>query len=57
MIEDIGSGLNTNRRGLRKLIELARKRQIDAIMVAFKDRQLDLDLSILKNYSKPMEYQ
>jgi len=38
VIKDIGSGLNTNRKGLKRLIELARKRQIDAVVVAYKDR-------------------
>ncbi|RLF21118.1 MAG: IS607 family transposase [Thermoprotei archaeon] len=38
VIKDIASGLKEDRRGLRKLIEMARKRQIDAIVVAYKDR-------------------
>ncbi len=37
-IKDIGSGLKEDRRGLKKLIELAKRRQIDAIVVAYKDR-------------------
>ncbi|BDB98056.1 IS607 family transposase [Saccharolobus caldissimus] len=37
-IKDIGSGLKEDRRGLKKLIELARRRQIDAIVIAYKDR-------------------
>ena len=37
-VKDIGSGLKEDRRGLKKLIELARRRQIDAIVVAYKDR-------------------
>ena len=38
VVKDIASGLKEDRRGLRKLIELARKRQIDAVVVAYKDR-------------------
>ena len=37
-IKDIGSGLKDDRRGLKKLIELAKKRQIDTVVVAYKDR-------------------
>jgi excisionase family DNA binding protein len=36
-VTDIGSGINTKRRGLWKLIEMARRRQIDAVVVAYKD--------------------
>jgi len=38
IVRDIASGLKEDRRGLRKLIEMARKRQIDAVVVAYKDR-------------------
>ena len=37
-VTDIGSGINTKRRGLWRLIEMARRRQIDAVVVAYKDR-------------------
>ncbi len=37
-VTDIGSGINAKRRGLWKLIDLARKRQVDAVIVAYKDR-------------------
>jgi len=37
-VKDIGSGLKEDRRGLKKLIELAKRRQIDAVVVAYKDR-------------------
>jgi len=36
-VKDIGSGLKEDRRGLKKLIELAKRRQIDAV-IAHKDR-------------------
>ncbi|MGC9071942.1 MAG: IS607 family transposase [Acidilobus sp.] len=38
VVTDIASGLDEDRRGLRKLIEMARMRQIDAVVVAFRDR-------------------
>ena len=37
-VKDIGSGLKEDREGLKKLIELAKKRQIDTVVVAYKDR-------------------
>ncbi|MBB5255228.1 IS607 family transposase [Sulfurisphaera ohwakuensis] len=37
-VKDIDSGLKEDRRGLKKLIELAKRRQIDAIVVTYKDR-------------------
>ena len=38
LIEDIGSGINFNRRGLRKIIELAINGRINKLVVAHKDR-------------------
>ncbi|QGR17281.1 IS607 family transposase [Sulfurisphaera ohwakuensis] len=37
-VKDIDSGLKEDRRGLKKLIELAKRRQIDVVVVAYKDR-------------------
>ena len=37
-IKNISSGLKEDREGLKKLIELAKRRQIDAVIVAYKDR-------------------
>ncbi len=37
-VTDIGSGINTKRRGLWKLVEMARRKQVDAVVVAYKDR-------------------
>ena len=37
-VKDIGSGLKEDREGLKKLIELAKRRQIDAVVVAYKDK-------------------
>ena len=37
-VTDIGSGVNVKRRGLWKLIDMARMRQIDAVIIAYRDR-------------------
>jgi predicted site-specific integrase-resolvase len=38
LIEDIGSGLNLNKRGLRKIIDLAINGKIEEVVVVHKDR-------------------
>ena len=38
VIEDIGSGINFNRKGLRKIIKLAISGKINKLVVAYKDR-------------------
>ena len=38
IIEDIGSGINFNRKGIRKIIDLAISGKINKIVVAYKDR-------------------
>lgn len=38
VVKDIASSLKEDRRGLWKLVEMARKKQIDAVVVAYKDR-------------------
>ena len=38
IIEDIGSGINFNRRGLRKIIDLAIDKRVNKLVVAHKDR-------------------
>ncbi|OYT47646.1 MAG: IS607 family transposase [Desulfurococcales archaeon ex4484_42] len=48
VIKDIASGLKEDRRGLRKLIEMARKKQIDAVLVAYKDRLTRFGFTYLK---------
>jgi putative resolvase len=48
VVKDIASGLKEDRRGLRKLIEMARKRQVDAIVVAYKDRLTRFGFTYLK---------
>lgn len=38
IIEDIGSGLNLNKRGINKIIHLAIKGKVNELVVAYKDR-------------------
>lgn len=42
IIEDVGSGINFNRKGIRKIIDLAISGKINKIVVAYKQ---DLDLN------------
>ena len=48
IITDITSGLNEDRRGLRKLIELAKRREIQAVVVAYRDRLTRFGFEYLK---------
>jgi len=52
VIKDIASGLKEDRKGLRKLIELARERQIDAIVIANKDRLTRFGFTYLEELFK-----
>ena len=49
-VKDIGSGLKEDREGLKKLIELAKRRQIDAVVVAYKDRLTRLGFEYLVEF-------
>lgn len=55
LIEDIGSGINFNRRGLRKIIDLAISGKINRLVVAHKDRLtrfgFELIEDLIKTYS------
>lgn len=56
MIEDIGSGINLNKRGIRKIINLAISGKIDELVVAHKDRLArfgyELIEDLINEYSK-----
>ena len=56
IIEDIGSGINFNRRGLRKIINMAISGEIKTLVVAYKDRLTrfgyELIEDLIKEYSK-----
>ena len=55
LIEDIGSGINLNRRGLNKIIKLAIAGKVKELVVAYKDRLArfgyDLIENLIKEYS------
>lgn len=48
IIEDIGSGLNYNKKGLNELIELISQREIDRIVVNYKDRLIRYGYEMLE---------
>lgn len=48
IIEDIGSGVNENRRGLKKVFQLIRKRKTRYIVVEYRDRLTRFGLGYLK---------
>ena len=47
IIEEIGSGMNYRKRGLRKLIEMIEKGEIERVVISFKDRLLRFGNEIL----------
>jgi predicted site-specific integrase-resolvase len=55
IIEDIGSGINLNKRGIRKIIKLAISGKIDELVIAYKDRLArfgyELIEDLIKEYS------
>lgn len=55
IIEDIGSGINFNRTGLRKIIKLSIEGKINELVVAYKDRLtrfgFELIEDLIKDYS------
>jgi len=55
LIEDIGSGLNLNKRGIRKIIDYAIEGRINKLVIAHKDRLIrfgyDLIEDLIKKYS------
>ena len=56
IIEDIGSGLNLNKRGIKKIIKLGIEGKINELVIAYKDRLTrfgyELIEEIIKDYSK-----
>jgi hypothetical protein len=55
LIKDIGSGLNMNRKGLRKIIDLSIKGEVEEVVIMYKDRLCrfgyELIEDIIKKYS------
>ena len=56
IIEDIGSGLNLNKRGIKKIINLAMGGKINELVVAYRDRLtkfgFELIEELIQKYSK-----
>ena len=53
-IEDIGSGLNLNKRGINKIIHLAIQGRVNELVIAYKDRLTRFELieEMITKYSK-----
>lgn len=50
VLTDVGSGLSTDRRGLRKAMQLARERKIRAVAVTYPDRLTRFGFEYLEEY-------
>jgi len=48
VVTDIASGLNEDRRGLRKLIEMAKRKEVQAVVIACRDRLTRFGFEYLK---------
>ena len=52
IITDIGSGINYKKPGLKKLIDMVNKKQVDIIVVLSKDRLLRFGFELVEYFSK-----
>ena len=52
VISDIGSGINYEKPGLKKLIEMINKKQVDIIVVLYKDRLLRYGFELVEYFAK-----
>lgn len=52
VISDIGSGINYEKPGLKRLIELINKKQVDIIVVLYKDRLLRYGFELVEYFAK-----
>ena len=52
VIEDIGSGINYNKKGLNDLINRITNREVDKVVVLYKDRLLRFGFEIIENLCK-----
>jgi excisionase family DNA binding protein len=48
VVTDIASGLSEDRRGLRKLIEMAKRKEVQAVVIAYRDRLTRFGFEYLK---------
>jgi len=54
IISDIGSGLNYNREGLRKIIDYAINGKLEILVVAYKDRLARIGYELIENLIKEL---
>ena len=52
IVSDIGSGINYNKPGLKKLIEKINKKEVDEIVVLYKDRLLRYGFELVEYFAK-----
>ena len=52
VISDIGSGINYEKPGLKRLIEMINKKQVDIIVVLYKDRLLRFGFELVEYFAK-----
>ena len=52
VITDIGSGINYNKKGLLEIIEKINKKEIDVIVVLYKDRLLRFGFELIEYFAK-----
>ncbi len=52
LIEDIGSGMNLNKRGIRKIIKLAIEGKVEEVVIAYKDRLARFGYELIKDLIK-----
>jgi predicted site-specific integrase-resolvase len=52
IIKDIGSGLNFERKGLQKVIDLAIKGELEVLVIGYKDRLARIGYEMLENIIK-----
>ncbi|WP_026894390.1 IS607 family transposase [Clostridiisalibacter paucivorans] len=49
VITDIGSGINYNKKGLNKLIDMVTNSEVDKIVILYKDRLVRFGFELIKN--------
>ena len=49
IIQDIGSGINYNKKGLNQLIDLITNSEVDRIVILYKDRLLRFGFELIEN--------
>ncbi|QXM06941.1 IS607 family transposase [Crassaminicella indica] len=52
IITDIGSGINYDKKGLNKLIDMITNREVDKIVVLYKDRLVRFGFELIENLCK-----